>query len=388
MKDEGQGGSHLNVAGLYVHVPFCLGKCAYCDFVSYPCNNKDVVSYAEALEREIRLRGKECEKGNVLRSVYLGGGTPTCLPPAMLKRTIALLRDRFSISPGAEITVEANPGTVTDGLLENLLSSGVNRLSIGIQSTEDRLLRVLGRRHTAADAVRTVETARTTGFTNISIDLIFGIPGQDTGDWEKTLADAVALAPEHISAYGLELHRETPLGRAAAAGEVGICSEETFQEMYFQAIDYLNASGYVQYEISNFARPGRESRHNLVYWEGEPYIGLGPAAHSYLNRCRWENTADLDTYTATLMEGRFPVAEAINLTPADEMAEAMFLGLRLTAGVSTSRFRARFGREPVAVYGDKISRLMAQGLLRHEKDRLRLTREALPVANQVFAVFV
>lgn len=374
--------------GIYVHVPFCISKCAYCDFVSYPYNNEDVASYAEALEQEIRLRGKECDQENVVKSVYLGGGTPTCLPPATLKRILSLLREHFVISPEAEITVEANPGTVTDELLEGLLSSGVNRLSIGMQSTEDAMLQVLGRRHTAADAVKTIQITRRAGFTNISVDLIFGIPGQSTGGWGRSLAEIVALGPEHISTYGLEIHGETPLGRAVAAGKTAVCSDEVFQAMYFQAVDYLNAAGYVQYEISNFARPGRESRHNLLYWEGEPYLGLGPGAHSYLNRRRWANAAELDTYRNALFGGGFPVAEETNLTPADEMAETMFLGLRLTRGVSALRFRERFGREPEAVYGLEISRLIARGLLRRENGRLRLTREALPVANQVFAAFV
>ncbi|MEW6448776.1 MAG: radical SAM family heme chaperone HemW [Bacillota bacterium] len=384
MKGEGQSAA----VGLYVHIPFCLGKCAYCDFVSYPYETRAAIAYTYALEQEIRLRGKECDNQSVLKSIYLGGGTPTCLPPAMLKRILALIRKQFSVSPEAEITVEANPGTVTVELLDNLLGAGVNRLSIGMQSTEDRLLRVLGRRHTAADAVRAVETARAAGFTNINVDLIFGIPGQSMNDWGKSLSAAVALGVEHVSAYGLEIYAETPLGRAVAAGEVSVCPEETFREMYFHAVDYLNASGYVQYEISNFARPGRESRHNLIYWQGEPYLGLGPAAHSYLNRRRWVNAAELGTYSRALSAGRFPVAEEMYLTRADEIAEAMFLGLRLTEGVSASRFRARFGLEPEAVYGPEISMLIARGLLRYEKDRLRLTREAFPVANQVFVAFV
>jgi len=380
-------GMKESALGLYIHIPFCLGKCAYCDFVSYPYDPEAAAGYAKALAQEIYLRGREYSE-NAVRTIYLGGGTPTCLPPAMLKRILTLLREHFPVSPEAEITVEANPGTVSNELLESLLSAGVNRLSIGMQSTEDRLLRLLGRRHTAAEGVRAVESARAAGFRNVSVDLLFGIPGQSTGDWGESLAEAVALGPDHISAYGLEVYGETPLGRAAAAGEITICADETFREMYFQAIDYLSASGYVQYEISNFARPGMESRHNLIYWEGKPYLGLGPAAHSYIGRRRWANTAGLKTYCDALAERKFPVVEERVLTPADEMAEVMFLGLRLTAGISVSCFRSRFGLEPAAVYGARISRLVAQGLLEADRDRLRLTREALPVANQVFAAFV
>jgi len=374
--------------GLYIHVPFCRKKCAYCDFVSYPYAPEAAEQYLGALEGEIRLWSEKLGTELTIKTVYVGGGTPTSLPPGMLGRLLALPRAHFFILPGAEVTVEANPGTLAEESLAVLRDAGVNRLSIGVQATEDRLLRILKRGHTVAEAYQVFAAARAAGFTNINLDLIFGIPGQDYAAWEKTLAEAVALGPEHISAYSLELYPETPLGRATAAGTVTVCSEEAVREMYLGAIDFLTAFGYVHYEISNFARPGKESRHNRLYWEGEPYLGLGPGAHSYLNGCRWANVTGLAEYCGAVAGKRLPVAETVHLTPAEEMAEAMFLGLRLIAGVSSSRFQARFGRSPEAAYGAVITRLVEQGLLDRAGGCLRLTRKALPVANIVFTAFV
>jgi oxygen-independent coproporphyrinogen-3 oxidase len=374
--------------GLYIHVPFCLAKCAYCDFVSYPYSPEAAERYLQALEGETRLWSERLGPELVLKTVYVGGGTPTCLPPEALARLMSIPRAGFTMLPDAEITVEANPGTLDEERLAVLAAAGVNRLSIGMQGTADRLLRVLGRAHTAGEARQAFKAARAAGFTNINLDLIYGIPGQNGKDWAETLAEAVALGPEHISAYSLEIHPETPLGQAAAAGAVAVCSEETVREMYLKAIDFLTASGYVHYEIANFALPGRGSRHNRLYWEGGEYLGLGPGAHSYLGGRRWANTASPGEYCAAVARGELPVAEAVYLTPADAMAEAMFLGLRLTAGVSAARFQARFGCSPEAVYGPAIARLAAQGLLIEEDGYIRLTREALPVANVVFAAFV
>lgn len=374
--------------GLYIHVPFCLAKCAYCDFVSYPYSPEAAERYLQALEGETRLWGARLGPELVLKTVYVGGGTPTCLPPEALARLMNIPRSGFTMLPDAEITVEANPGTIDEEKLAVLTAAGVNRLSIGMQEAADRLLQVLGRAHTAGEARQAFKAARAAGFTNINLDLIYGIPGQNEKDWAETLAEAVALGPEHISAYSLEIHPETPLGQAAAIGAVAICSEETVREMYLKAIDFLTASGYVHYEIANFALPGRESRHNRLYWEGGEYLGLGPGAHSCLGGRRWANTARPGEYCAAVARGELPVAEAVYLTLADAMAEAMFLGLRLTAGVSAARFQARFGCSPEAVYGPAIARLAAQGLLIEEDGYIRLTREALPVANIVFAAFV
>jgi oxygen-independent coproporphyrinogen-3 oxidase len=373
--------------GLYVHVPFCLAKCVYCDFVSYPYEERSAERYLRALDAEIDLwSGKLGE--TAVKSIYVGGGTPTCLGGRALSRLLRALRNRFSVLPGAEVTVEINPETAAAEMLEALLHEGVNRLSVGMQTADDALLRFLGRRHTAEEAAAMVITARRAGFDNVNLDLIFGIPGQDLPCWERTLGEAVALEPEHLSAYGLEIHHETPLGAAVAGGSVVPCREEEERAMYLRVIDFLSAHGYAHYEISNFARPGKESRHNRLYWEGEPYLGLGPAAHSYLDGCRWSNAADLSVYCENLDGHRLPVTGEVALNEEDEMAEAMFMGLRLIEGISCARFAARFGRKAEKVFAGKIEDLIAQDLLQREGDRLRLTAKALPVANVVFRNFV
>ncbi|MEW6171837.1 MAG: radical SAM family heme chaperone HemW [Bacillota bacterium] len=378
----------MKVAGLYIHVPFCISKCFYCDFVSYPYAKEPAECYAAALEKEILLRSQEIRNQAVFESIYLGGGTPTCLPVPILRRILAVIRENFEILPQAEITVEANPGTARKNLLRMLRHEGVNRLSIGMQTGEAGLLLFLGRRHTPADVVKMVEEARDAGFDNLNLDLIFGIPGQTVLMWKKSLKDALALRPEHISTYGLEIHPGTPLGRSVEAGEISLCPEEDEREMYLEAIDFLAVCGYEQYEISNFALPGKASRHNRLYWEGEPYLGIGPAAHSYFNGCRWSNAEDIDVYCGLIERERLPVVWQTHLSVQDEMSEAMFLGLRELAGVSCRRFRERFGQRPEKAYGREIQQLLERGLLTREGDFLRLTREALPVANVVFGEFV
>ncbi|MEW6183790.1 MAG: radical SAM family heme chaperone HemW [Bacillota bacterium] len=378
----------MRAAGLYIHVPFCLSKCSYCDFISYIYTEEAAERYAAAVEQEIILRSKEFRSHNVVGSIYFGGGTPTCLPGTVLCGILAVIRRNFMVLPQAEITVEANPGTAGGDLLELLRGEGVNRLSIGMQTGEQELLRFLGRRHTPEDVAKTVEAGRAAGFDNINLDLIFGIPGQSIRIWEKSLEEATALSPEHISAYGLEIHHKTPLGREVAAGTVSPCPEEDERKMYFTAIDLLCARGYEHYEISNFALSDRSSRHNRLYWEGEPYLGFGPAAHSCINGTRWSNVEDLKKYCEILDRNGLPATGETRLSVKEEMSEAMFLGLREIAGVSCARFKERFGRGPEKVYGPVIEKLFTQGLLRREGDSLRLTREALPVANVVFAAFV
>ncbi|MGQ9512921.1 radical SAM family heme chaperone HemW [Thermodesulfitimonas sp.] len=378
----------MSALGLYIHVPFCRRKCNYCDFISYSYDAAAASRYLQALAQEMRLRAAQLGTKAAVGSIYLGGGTPTCLGAAMLAGIFDLIARYFNVLPGVEITVEANPETLTPELLRALYLAGVNRLSIGMQSASDTELQFLGRGHTFRRVQEAVEWARGAGFVNLNLDLVFGLPGQTLKNWEKTLREALALGPEHISAYDLEIHPETPLGQAVAAGMCGRCPEEEAREMYLMTIDCLTAAGYKHYEISNFALPGKECRHNRLYWVGEPYLGLGPAAHSYLEHRRWANVAALQDYCDLVAGEKLPVAEEHALTPAEEMAEALFLGLRLTAGVSLSSFAARFGRQPEAVYGREISRLVGQGLLCREGDLLRLTRTALPVANIVFAAFV
>jgi oxygen-independent coproporphyrinogen III oxidase len=375
--------------GLYIHVPFCIRKCLYCDFTSYPVSKTAVADYLGSLVKEINLYGAALgDEEKSISSLFFGGGTPTCLPAGALKMILDELRYSFSLLEGCEITVEANPGTVDAAGLETLLKAGANRLSLGVQSFNDGLLGVLGRVHSSAQALEAVRLARTAGFANLNLDFIFGIPGQTLSDWQKTLAQAAALGPEHIAAYGLQLEEGTPLAQGVSRGEICACAEDLELTMYQHTVEYLNTNGYKQYEISNFARPGRECAHNLVYWLNKPYLGLGPAAHSFIGGERFSNVTALDRYSQRLSEGEFPVEAREKMTVEAEMAETMFLGLRLTAGVDLNLFHGRFGRRAEDVYTQEIEGLLKNGLVEINGGFLHLSGKGLPLANVVFREFV
>lgn len=380
-------GAALPPPALYVHVPFCLRKCFYCDFASEAVTQEAVEQYLKALawEADQALASWPC--GWEVPSIYMGGGTPTALAPAQLEAVLAVAA-RFPRAAGAEWTVEANPGTVDREKLCLLRAAGVNRLSLGVQSFDDALLAFLGRIHTAAEACAAWEAARAAGFTNLSLDLIYAIPGQTLVAWRATLQQALALAPEHVSAYSLTIEPGTAFGRRAAAGILTAVPDDLDLAMYQEARERLEAAGLCQYEISNFARPGRESRHNLTYWCNEPYLGLGPAAASYLNGERRTNVPTVRAYYATCRAGRAPVAEREEATPELAQAETVILGLRLRTGLSWERFRQRFGVDLRTLYAGPIARLSAAGLIVADEQGLRLTPCALPIANQVFLEFL
>ena len=375
--------------GLYIHVPFCIKKCLYCDFTSYPLSGPAVKSYLESLIREINLYGSAlADEDKIITSIFFGGGTPTTLPAASFKTVLNAVRSSFFLAAGCEVTVEANPGTVDGVGLTELRQAGVNRLSIGVQSFHDRLLGVLGRIHSAAQAVQAVQLARKAGFDNLNLDFIFGIPGQTNHDWRETLHRAVEMAPEHIAAYSLQLEEGTPLAQAAERGAICACPEETELTMYRDAVAFLTAHGYSHYELSNFARPGRQCAHSLVYWLNQPYLGLGPAAHSLIKGVRFANDISLAGYSDMLSREEYPVENRTRLTAADEISETMFLGLRLTAGVDLNQFYRRFGRRAEDIYRNEIAGLIQKGLLEISEGSLRLTTKGLPLANVVFREFV
>lgn len=374
---------------LYIHVPFCLKKCRYCDFISYPYSRTAAEDYLAALYREIQLYEAFLNPGErELSSLFIGGGTPTCLPVGALQEILKRIRSVFSMTRKCEITVEANPGTISAGGLYELRRAGVNRLSIGVQSLADGLLEVLGRVHNAAQAGDAVRLARQAGFDNINIDLIYGIPGQTLSVWQETLDRAVSYEPEHIAAYGLQLEEGTSLERSVARGEMKACPEELELSMYLTAISFLKKSCYHHYEISNFTRPGRECKHNLVYWLNLTYLGLGPAAHSYLRGERFANERELERYRSKLWTGEFPVADRETIAVETEMSETMFLGLRLLQGVDLAAFQRRFGQRLENYYRSQIKRLKRDGLAEIDGGCLRLTERGLPLANRVFLEFV
>lgn len=376
-------------SSLYIHVPFCVRKCLYCDFTSYPYSAPGERDYLTGLEREMALwKQKTSGERWTLSTVFVGGGTPTCLSSGGLGEIITNTGSFFCLSPDMEFTVEANPGTVDRSVLEMLRRGGVNRLSLGAQACCLKTLRTLGRIHSHRQTVDAVRQAREAGFDNISLDLIFGVPGQTPAGWLGCLEQIIALQPEHISAYGLQLETGTPLCTMVDNGTMQPCDEDLQADMYYAAIDMLRSAGYRHYEISNFARPGRECRHNLVYWHNGAYLGLGPAAHSRLGMRRTANEKHLDSYRAALSGGLLPVVQSEELSERDDIFETVFLGLRLTAGLNLESFRARFGVSLDRVYPGVAARLIGKGLLEMHADALRLTCRGLAVANMVMAEFV
>ncbi len=382
------------MAGLavYIHVPFCVRKCRYCAFYSLPLEGRSEASalmerYLEALRLEIAAAAA-LAAGKTVATVYFGGGTPTLLGSPVLASLLEEIAGSFSCAAELEITVEANPGTVTPEGLKELREAGVNRLSLGAQSFSPEELAVLGRAHGREEIYSAFFAAREAGFENISLDLIYGIPGQSLDGWRSNLERAVELSPEHISVYGLSLEEGTPLAQDVARGEIQTCSEELQVAMWETAGGLLKAAGYERYEIANFARSGRECRHNLAYWLNQPYIGLGPAAHGYFEGVRYANHADLRRYIASSLAGELPRAWEEPQTPERELSDTVIMGLRLVRGISRSAFLQRFGCSFEEVFGRELAFLKDEGLIAEDEDRIFLTERGRLLANSVLAYFV
>jgi len=375
--------------GLYLHIPFCLSRCGYCDFNTYLHDPDLARAYGEALCAEIAAWGERPEvRGRPAATVFLGGGTPSLLSPEGVAQILRTLRSAFPPAAGAEVTLEANPGTVDRAKLAGFRAAGVNRVSFGVQAFQDRLLRVAGRDHTADDARRAVGDARAAGVTNLNLDLIFAIPGQTVDDWAASLDEAVALAPEHVSAYGLTYEEGTPFHRDRGAGRLRPVDEETEAAMFDLGIARLTAAGYEQYEISNFARPGRRCAHNQIYWRCEDYLGLGAGAHSCLGGRRTFNRRLPQDYIAAIRGTGSAQAGAEELTPRQRLGEALVLGLRLREGVDLEALAAGFVPWGVAPDGAVLERLKGAGLVERHGPRLRLTDRGIRLANEVFVALV
>jgi oxygen-independent coproporphyrinogen-3 oxidase len=322
-------------AGLYVHVPFCLTRCGYCDFNAY-AGLEDLKSpYVAALLREAELAAPEWS-GESFASVFLGGGTPTTLEAADLRGLLARLRDRFDVLPDAEVTIEANPDTLDEPKLAALLEAGYPRLSMGAQSFDRSVLASLGRIHDPASVRRAIRDARAAGYANVNLDLIYGADGETLGSWERTLREAVELDPEHISAYALTIEPSTPLGRKVGRGLVPAPDPDAQADMFEFACAILGEAGYGHYEVSNWAKPGFACVHNLGYWERRPYLGLGAGAHSYRDDRRWWNVRPPEEYLSTVGAGSIPVGGDERLEPGDAYLEEVFLRLRILEGVPSS----------------------------------------------------
>lgn len=379
------------LVSLYLHIPFCVQKCHYCDFNSVAAAPFSPEEYTDLLIREMMLRSAMLDAPVTATTLYLGGGTPSLLAPGLVALLIEATVHHFKLTADAEVTLEANPGTVTAVTLAGYRAAGVNRLSLGVQSLDDRFLALLGRVHTAAEARQAVALARRAGFDNLGIDLIHSLPGQSLAQWQATLREAVALGPEHVSAYGLSVEEGTPFAASLACGELNLPDEEESVRMIETTLDTLAAAGFEPYEIANFARPGQRSRHNQVYWQRGSYLGLGAGAHSFLASgwgVRWHNPPELSAYQGTIAVGFPAELDRTVLREQEARSEFMFLGLRLLEGVSDAAFRAAFGLGLAEAWPTEIDAQIAAGLLERDKDRLRLTRPGLLLANRVFAAFV
>lgn len=376
-------------SGIYIHIPFCRARCSYCDFATGAYESTLADRYVLALSREI----ESFERANTAEEVdtiYFGGGTPSLLTPAQVARTLEAVRRRFRVRDDAEVTMEMNPGTVTPEVARAFRAEGVNRASFGAQTFDDRELRSLGRTHNADDTRRTFQTLRDSGFDNVSFDLIAGLPRQTLAAWERNLEEALALRPEHLSLYLLEVHEGTPLAAQIREGRYPLPDADLAAEMYRLMTQRTLEAGYEQYEISNFCTAGRESRHNMKYWTGAPYYGFGCSAHSFDGRAsRWSNERDVRAYVELIEKAGAAVVERVELDARGRSAEALFLGLRLLSrGVNLAEHRALFLRDVREEYAEDLARFDEAGLIKFEGDVLRLTPEGALLSNEVFSAFV
>lgn len=376
-------------AGIYIHIPFCRARCSYCDFATGAYESALAERYVRALAREIESFTR-ADSDEVVDTIYFGGGTPSLLMHEQVARTLEAVRARFRVCADAEVTMEMNPGTVTRETARAFRAEGVNRASFGAQTFDDRELRRLGRTHTADDTRRTFETLREAGFDNVSFDLIAGLPRQTLDAWERNLSEALALRPEHLSLYLLEVHEATPLAAQIREGRYPVPDADLAADMYRLMVERTREAGYEQYEISNFCMTNRESRHNMKYWTGAPYYGFGCSAHSFDGRAsRWSNERDARRYVELIEEDETAVVERTELDARERSAEAIFLGLRLLSrGVDLAEHRALFSRDVRVEYADDLARFDEAGLISVEGDVLRLTPEGALLSNEVFSAFV
>ncbi len=370
---------------IYIHIPFCKKKCLYCDFPSYV----NLENYFEAYIHELRNEIKRKSNGNFLvKTIFFGGGTPTILSDKALNSILTTIFQNFKIDEKCEITIEANPKTFDLEKLINLRNMGFNRISMGVQAWQDELLQTLGRLHNHTEFVESFTSARKAKFSNINLDLMFALPNQTLEMWQETLENIVLLEPEHISIYSLIIEEETPFYDLLEKGKILMCEEELDREMYHMAVDYLESYGYIQYEISNFAKKGAESKHNQVYWTMKEYMGMGLGSHSFLDGKRYHNTYDMKKYLEGTEKGIYEEDMEI-LTEEDMISEYMFLGLRMNQGISKKSFEEKFMKTIENVYTrEKIENLKRDGLLMETKEQIFLSRKGMDLSNLVFEQFL
>lgn len=375
----------MNGLGLYVHVPFCVKKCTYCDFNAYSGLGDLAAGFVDSVVAEIESAP---ERGRPAQTCFFGGGTPTYLSASQIARILSALRVSFAFAPDSEITSEANPSTIDAGKFAAMREAGFNRLSIGVQAFDDRLLAAIDRTHTAREAEDAIRVARRAGFENVSLDLMFGLPTQTRADWEASLDRAIGLETQHISVYALTLEPGTRFERLHAGGNLPLPNEADELWMYERAIERLSAAGFEHYEVSNFARPGFQSRHNLVYWHNREYRGFGPGAVSFVGGRRWTNEKFPARYNRKVGDRVDLTLDSEELDTVGALAETLMVGLRLRDGIPLDPLRKRFGVDPVTHFAGVIENLVRKGWLDVAPDRLRLTHQGLLFANDVSIEFL
>jgi oxygen-independent coproporphyrinogen-3 oxidase len=366
--------------GLYIHIPFCLSKCPYCDF--YSSTSLSALPYfLDTLFKEMAMVRNNF---NSFDTVYIGGGTPSLLTPQQLENILVKIRQNFNLTGNTEITIEANPADLNQSSLESMRETGINRVNIGVQSFDQEVLGFLGRRHSLQQAILAIEASKKAGFHNIGLDLIYGTPGQTIESWSNTLEQAVAFAPEHLSCYQLTLEATTPLGKKLQAGEFSIPGEELQYEFFMRTSQFLQEAGYIHYEVSNFKKgTDLASRHNQKYWDHSPYLGLGPAAHSFKNNRRWWNHRSIDQYIAAVNAGNLPVEETEILTTEQLRLEALYLGLRTKKGVNLEDFKNRYQYDLFTEKKKMLVKLQEEGFIHIQNGSLRPTPNGLAVADSL-----
>jgi len=374
--------------GLYLHFPFCIAKCPYCDFNSYQLEkDNQVSSYISALYREISAYSPKLKKSNI-STIYMGGGTPTILSGVQIYNIVEFCKDKFNIDKNAEITIEANPGTLDAEKIKLLIESGINRLSLGAQSFNNLLLKKLGRIHNTKDIIDSYYLARERGFSNINLDIMFALPGQTIEDFKVTLKKAVSLKSDHLSLYNLTIHPETAYYRKYKKGQLQLPNEDEEFNMYRWAINFLEEKGFEHYEIANFARPHKRSMHNLIYWQNQPYLGIGAGAYSFLKGYRYINFKDPVKYIQEVMNGKLPIDQGEKLSLKKRMIETIILGLRTKDGVSYKKFLKRFKVDMNSIFYQQINKLINLRLLLKDDYKIKLTRKGIFLANIVFREFI
>lgn len=365
---------------LYIHIPFCASKCHYCSFISFSGKNELIAPYFSALKKEIKFYSEKFPDVE-LETIYIGGGTPSVADFCYYREIFGILSNSFKISKNAEITMEINPGTVNLAYLKNIRALGINRLSIGVQSFDDRLLKSINRIYTSGEAEETVKISKEADFENISMDLIYGLPEQTFENWEETLKRAVGLDIQHISAYGLKIEENTEFFRNLPKN---LPDEEVQSEMYLRTSEFLEENGFICYEISNYAGKGFESRHNLCYWKNQEYFGLGLSAHGYLNGVRYSNSENLEEY----LKSPLKCSSEKSVSDLERIEEGIFLGLRLTEGINTDDFLAQYGVDISKKYSKIIEKYVSYGFMEYGNSTLKLTSQGVLLSNSILAEFL